>query len=171
MMTLSAFVPSEQATLVSVFYQIGIWMSHIDDDGDAADAAEEKALMNVLEKTASKYKHNTLISNMAREAHRQQSNHRRWMKDADDAIAQAVAAGKIVKSRLPEEAVAEYKAACMFVAESVAKAFEEGADGQKQGLISKIIGFFCGCEMNAERKISPTEDSALTELSEALAKI
>ena len=177
MSALSAYVPDEQAALISVFYKIGIWMSHIDDSGeDAADVEEEQTLINVLETVAKSYKAIPLISEMATEAINQESNHVRWGAQANDAVVDAVRVGEILKSRLSADELNAYKKACLHVATAVAAAVEENEFGEaaQVGLGEKIGRFFSnlkGGSLKEEMNISPTEDSALTDLANALATV
>ncbi len=145
MSALSAYVPDEQAALVSVFYKIGIWMSHIDDSGEeAADTEEEQTLINVLETVAKTYKAIPIINAMATEAINQESNHARWAKQSDNAVVEAVRTAEILKSRLSGEELNAYKKACLHVATAVAAAVEENEFGEaaQVGLGEKIGRFF-----------------------------
>ncbi len=177
MSALSSYVPDEQATLTSVFYKIGIWMSHIDDAGEEdADAQEEKTLMRVLEIISKTYKNIPLIREMAEQATYQESNHGRWAMTADEAVADAVRAGEILKTRLTAEELDAYKKACLHVATAVAAAVEENEFGEaaQVGFGEKIGRFFSnlkGGSLKEEMNISPTEDSALTDLANALATV
>lgn len=177
MSALSAYVPDEQAMLVSIFYKIGIWMSHIDDSGEEeADSAEEIMLIRVLESVAKTYKNIPLISEMAVQSVYQESNHARWAAQSDNAVAEAVRAGKMLKTRLSPEEMEAYKKACMHVATAVATAVEENEFGETAHVTirEKVGRFFSnlkGGSLKDEMNISPTEDSALTDLANALSTV
>ncbi len=171
---LSVFVPEEKDFLSGVFYKIGVWISHIDDDGDcAADAEEEKVLMDVLDHLSKKHKDTPLVSQMASEASRQVESHDRWVNESDEAIEHSVKAGKMIKSQMSAEDLSAYKSALGEVAKTVATAFREGeGDDQDKGAkIRKFLVKITNKSLYEERNISPEEDSALNELYSALQDI
>jgi len=173
--SLSSFVPEDQDFLASVFYKIGVWISHIDDDGDCtADAEEEKVLMSVLEMLSKKHKAEPLIAQMTAEAARQTGNHQRWAENASDtAIPCAVKAAKMLKSQMSNEDFHAYKSASAEVARAVATAFREG-DAVDQSGGEKVRVFLLKIlskDVHEEQNISPAEDSALTELHQALEQV
>ncbi len=173
---LNVFVPEERAFLCGIFYKIGIWISHIDDDGDCeADSQEERMLMSVLEKLSQKHAKNTpLISQMTEEAARQTSNHEHWALNASDtAVKDAVKGGHMIKAQMSHDDLRAYKDALGEVAREVAIAFREGEEAEPQGM-DKLKGFvqkFTNKSLHEEKNISPREDSALTELYGALQEI
>lgn len=171
---LNAFVPEEKDFLSGVFYKIGVWIGHADDDGEcSADAEEEKVLMKVLEKLSVANKDIQLISQMTGEAARQVDNHERWAVEADNAVADAVLAGQMIKTRMNSDDLSAYKVAVGEVARSVATAFREG-DDDHQGTGDKIRKFLVKLtnkDLYEERNISPAEDTALNELADAMQDI
>ncbi|MGE4312790.1 MAG: hypothetical protein AB7E85_00790 [Pseudobdellovibrionaceae bacterium] len=183
MSELARFVPAEQAFLAGVFFKLGIWMSHVDDDGEedgASDEKEREVLLKTLSKLAAHYQRSMpLVSEMAMESVRQQTNHARWEAEEEKAVADAAEAARMIKNAYSDAEYAKFKAACMDVTTRVACAFREdaaagGADSGLSAFISKAGGLFgrlSGSGLQAEKNISPAEDSALTELANALSKV
>ncbi len=169
---LSTFVPEDRDFLVGVFYKVGVWISHIDDDGeDNADSEEEKVLMRVFDRLSKKYKTTPLISQLTAEAGRQTSNHARWMGDSEEAVAHAVKGAEMIKAQMGIEDLKAYRMALQETGRSVATAFREGEDESAQTFSSKIKNVLLKIRnkgMHDAQNISPTEDTALIELFDAL---
>lgn len=80
MSELQRFLPADQELLVSLFYRIGNWMSHIDDtdtDG-ASEDLERQHMMNVLKKLSENKKAGALCNELAEETLRQKDSWARW---------------------------------------------------------------------------------------------
>ena len=171
---LNVFVPEEREFLSGIFYKIGIWMGHVDDDGEcSADAEEERVLMSVLEELSKKHAKTPLISQMTAEAARQTGSHDRWVSESDDVVEHVVKAGNMIKAQMSAEDLAAYKSAVGEVARTVAAAFREG-DDDYQGTGDKVRKFFVKLtnkSLYEERNISPAEDTALNELYGAVQNI
>lgn len=175
MADLSSFVPEERDFLSGVFYVVGVWISHVDDDGDcSSDAQEEKILMKTLEKLADEYQDKAiLVSQMCQEAARQKENHSRWGSQSGEAIQLCVKAGRIIQSQMDDSELLAYKEALAEVARSVAVAFREGDDGLlsfADKIRESALRLF-NKDLYAEQNISPSEETALYNLLDALKTI
>lgn len=170
--SLNNFVPEERDFLASVFYTVGVWISHVDDDGDcSADAEEEKVLMAVLQRLAKHYSKTVpFVSEMCEESARQTQNHGRWATQSDDAVECAVKAAQVIKAQMGTDDLVAYKSAISEVARSVAVAFREG-DSLEEGFSDKIkngVLKLLNKDLHAEQNISPAEETALYTLLDAL---
>ena len=129
--------------------------------------------MDVLEALSKKHKETPLISQMAEEAARQVENHDRWLHGSEDAVAEAVIVGNMIKTQMSADDLLAFKSVATEVARTVATAFREGEgdDVDKGAKLRKFLVKIVNKELYEERNISPSEDDALSELSVALNNI
>lgn len=166
------FHPDEQNLLAGSLYKVGMWISHIDDDGECiADEQEKKALEAVLKKSASKFSSHPIISELATETLRRENYWANWEKDTDGALNDVAQSIKLLDGRLVDNEVKAYKELVMLVATSIAGAFDENVELEETGMWGKLSNMVIGVanpSLKSEMNTSPEEDSALTELAEVL---
>jgi hypothetical protein len=166
------FHPDEQNLLAGSVYKIGVWMSHIDDEGaSSADEKEREALEKVLKKSTGKFSSHPIIAEMASEALRRKNYWAAWEMDAENALSDVAKSIKMLNGRLVDNEVKAYKQLVMGVATYIAGAFDEDEDDEEKGLwgaLSNLVVGVANPALKADLNTSPDEDSALTELTEVL---
>lgn len=166
------FHPDEQNLLAGSVYKVGMWISHIDDEGEViADDKEKKALEEVLKKSVSRFSKHPVIAELAGETLRRNKYWNDWESDTDSALDDVAKSVKLLNSRLVDNEVTAYKELVMLVATSIAGAFDENVEPEEQGVWGKLSNLVVGVAnpaLKSEMNTSPEEDSALTELAEVL---
>jgi hypothetical protein len=180
MSELGRFVPGDRDLLTGLFYRAGYWISHIDDTdlGTGSEEAERAQMVRVLTKISRADATAPLVRELAEEALRQQASWARWEKSSDDILADATRCAKLVKAQGTLEELQSFRRAVMLVATSVARAVREDAehgDAETESgfsWLSEKVGaaLMAVTDRGAyqDMNISPAEDTALTELLEAL---
>ncbi|MCS5597240.1 MAG: hypothetical protein NZ828_08295 [Alphaproteobacteria bacterium] len=166
------FHPDEQNMLAGSLYKVGVWMSHIDDDGACeADEKERLALQKYLKKSVSKFSSHPIISEMAGEALRRQKYWPRWEQDSDHALDDVKKAIGLLDGRLVDNEVKAYKELVMGIATYIAGAFDENEDDEEKGMwgaLSNMVVGVANPQLKKEMRTSPSEDDALTALTAVL---
>jgi len=166
------FHPDEQNLLAGSVYKIGVWMSHIDDEGaSSADEKEREALDRILKKSAGKFSSHPIIAEIASEALRRKNYWAAWDLDAESALDDVTQVIKLLDGRLVDNEVKAYKQLVMGVATYIAGAFDENQDDDEKGLwgsLSNLVVGVANPALKADLNTSPEEDNALTALTEIL---
>ena len=179
MTTLSAFTPEDQDILVATPFLVGMWISTIDDDeGEGDDRAERARLKSAIAMLARRHADDVLIAETLGHLH-EVIDHREFVQGIDQAMDHAVAAVRTIQAIAGPAEARAYAGALLEVASAVARAASESAGYDNhsegdEGLLSRITAQAGALwsrvidGANSERNISPAEDSALTDLSNAL---
>ena len=168
----SIFHPDEQNLLAGSVYKVGVWMSHIDDEGaTSAIEKEREALEKILKKSAGKFSSHPIIVEMASEALRRKNYWAAWEQDTENALSDVAKSIKMLNGRLVDNEVKAYKELVMGVATYIAGAFDENEDDEEKGLWGALSSLVVGAanpSLKADMNTSPDEDTALTDLTEVL---
>ncbi len=167
------FHPDEQNLLAGSVYKVGVWMSHIDDEGaSSADEKERAALERILKKSAGKFSSHPIIAEIASEALRRKNYWAAWDLDAESALDDIAQGIKLLDGRLVDNEVKAYKELVMGVATYIAGAFDESQDDADDkglwGSLSNLVVGVANPALKADLNTSPDEDTALTDLTEVL---
>lgn len=175
---LGNFLPEEQDLLIGIFYRTGFWISHIEDTDVSEDSEqiEQRQMIAALKRISVAKGATDLVKELATEALRRSGDQARWLADADRLMADVTKAAELVRGQGTEDDYRSFCKSVMFAATSVARAYrEEPEHGEKSGgfarLIEKagsLLGAVTDNEAHKDLSISPAEDTALHELSEAL---
>jgi hypothetical protein len=176
---LSRFLPEDQDLLVGLFYRVGLWMSHIDDtdEDETSETAEHEQLLRVLAKISKTESAAVLIREMADEAVRQKQSWARWERRSDSLLEDVGRGLKLLKGQGVEAEIVSFRKALMFIGTSVARAYREDQDMERTGQgglswlsekASEMLTAVADREAYRDLSISPAEDTALSELLEAL---
>lgn len=179
MSELQRFLPTDQDLLVSLFYRIGRWMSDVDDTdtNEKSEQAEESQMFAVLTKLSQSKNAGNLCNEIAAEAIRQKGSWARWAKQIDNTMADVTRAKSVIKGQGTNEEFHLFGKSLVSIATSVARAYREASDADME--TTGIMGWLSNKKNNAamaifdpqahkDLNISPAEDSALTELIDAL---
>lgn len=176
---LQRFLPADQDVLVGVFYRVGPWMSGVDDTdiGDESERAEEAQMLRVLTKLSQSANAGELCREIAAESLRQKGSWGRWAAQSESFIDDVIKAKKIILGQATGEEFQLFGKSLVTIATAVARAYRESDDmeAQETGFLSwlteksnHISLALSDREAHKDLNISPAEDSALTELYEAL---
>ncbi|MES2728622.1 MAG: hypothetical protein V4621_00805 [Pseudomonadota bacterium] len=172
---LNAFSSSEKAHLMSLFYRVGVWISHADDAGaEIADAVEAAMLTRLLQKVVDNPARTALVRDIAAEALRQRGNWARWAAQIDTFIPDAQQGVRILKPVCGQDEVMDFIYGLRALGEAVAMASDEDAMAEDVSealggsLLTRIRDALFPPRKACARNISPLEDNALTELARAL---
>lgn len=170
------FLDEELALLISVPVRAAFWISHVDDtkgthrDEDKEHLAFEKALRKVFAKTYG----NSFTNDVIEEILKRRDLWPAWDKQADTVLTDVPKAMKLVRDRLPADAVAGYQKAVFYIARVVAQAAAEQEDDISRevmgaGLLNKISDFFfVKTDLKEPENVSDAEKAALQKLLAAL---
>lgn len=166
------FHPDEQNLLASSVYKIGMWMSHMDDDGACeADAKEREALVQILKRSSKQFSKTPLIAELATEAMRRENYWKSWEMNTDSVLEDVTASIKLLNGRVVDNDTKAYKELILSVASSIAGAYDENVEEDEKGLWNSLSNMVVGAanpKLRNEMNTSPAEYSALTELLELL---
>jgi hypothetical protein len=179
MSELQRFLPADQDLLVGLFYRVGRWMSDADDT-DASETSEQKEeaqMFGILTKLSQSKNAGPLCNEIAAEALRQKGSWGRWSKQIDTVIDDVVKAKAVIKGQAIDEEFHLFGRSLVSIATSVARAYREASDVEmeKTGVLgwlsekkNDVAMAIFDPQAHKDMNISPAEDSALTELIEAL---
>ena len=180
MNALSVFSDEEITLLVSLPYKVGVWVSHADDEeGEADDEREMKALSTCLKAVARKYDGPGLVDDIARETLKREKFWLEWTDQSYNILPDCEKALALLKEKAGLQDAKNYKAALLEIAATVAQAYgefnsfdeipeDEGFFGR---IVKKVVGGVVGLskdDANHPMNISASEDSALSQLAAAL---
>lgn len=179
MSELSRFLPESQDLLVGLFYRVGLWISRVDDtdEEETSETVEYEQLFRVLTKIAKTESNPLLVREMAEEAARQKQSWSRWAK-SEDILLEDISRGlNLLKGQGVEAEISSFRKALMFIGTSVARAYREDQDMERTGQralswlaekAGEMLTAVVDREAYRDLSISPAEDTALTELLQAL---
>ncbi|GJL85114.1 MAG: hypothetical protein DHS20C02_08890 [Micavibrio sp.] len=180
MSELSIFSDEEITLLTSLPYKVGVWISHADDEeGEADDEREMKSLSACLKAVAKEYDGPGLVDDIARETLKREPFWMEWTDQSYNILPDCEQALVLLKEKAGLQDAKNYKSALLEIAATVAQAYgefngfdevpeEEGFFGS---IVNKVVGGFSGMskdDANHPMNISPSEDSAISQLAAAL---
>jgi hypothetical protein len=174
MTALSEFTDEQVSLLISLPYKVGVWISYTDDaEGEDDDEREMKALRSCLRAVAKLHEGNGLISEIMTRCLQSQDEWSVWADDSFHVPADAFRAMEAIKGRAPAKTIKAFRAVMMEIATAVAQAYGEFGEfeDEGEGFFGKIIGAFAKLgydDKNHPMNVSAAEDSALSQLAEAL---
>lgn len=181
MVDLGVFSLEEKDLLVSLPYRVGVWISHVDDDGDEqADDKEIQAIKKVIQVTGKRHDDDTAIDDIARQCLLAEGMYDVWARQTSSILSDAKIAIELLRSRVSVSEAEDYGVFLMEIGTSVAKAFREegyGFDDDATSAfdfsnisdkVSSFLGRVVPSSQHGEMNISPEEDSALTDLAKAV---
>jgi hypothetical protein len=179
MSELGRFVPEDRDLLVGLPFRVGNWISHIDDEDleIESEIKEHARMVQMLNKLARAEGMAPLICELAEETLRREASWSRWEAASDDLLDDVRRAVKLLKDQGTPDESASLRRALMTIGTAVARAVRENpehgekAEGGFSWLSEKIgraLMAVTESSAYADLNISPAEDTALTELLEAL---
>ncbi len=180
MSELSIFSEDEVTLLVSLPYKVGVWVSHADDeDGEADDEREMKALAMCLKAVAKEYDGPGLVDDIARETLKREPFWLEWTDQAYNILPDCEKALALLKEKAGLQEAKNFKSALLEIGSTVAQAYGEfnsfdeipEDEGFFGGIVNKVVGGFSGLskdDANHPMNISASEDSAISQLAAAL---
>ncbi len=177
MSVLKEMQPERRGLLIGLFYRVGVWMSHTDDEaGDIDDALEMKALERVILSIAKCHDDSAFVQDVARQCVMNKEKWPNWAGHSFDILADCEKAAVILSETVNKKDAADYKETLLHIAETVAAAY--GEFGMTMAQDDNILGAFLnkvtrkfGGGTSADddfMNISPAEQRALERLRVAL---
>jgi hypothetical protein len=174
-MSLSGFSENEVQLLASLPYKIGIWISHTDDeDGEADDRREAKALELCLHEFIKAYKDKPFICAVLKETLRDEQNWPQWADQSFTVLNDVKSAVVLLRQKTSKD---DFRSFCGLLSEigsAVAEAhgeFNSFEDEKSKGFLSKLVGKLAGLSTEDEghpMNVSAAEDGALGRLADVL---
>jgi hypothetical protein len=179
MTNLSNFTPDDRAFLIRMPYQVGLWMSHIEDEAGDADDVRELARLKLLVTTIARRKSDNEFMTDVFRSLADVIVDRELVVDTEETLTEVIAAVRTVLAVGNLAEAKAYAGAMLEIATAVARANLEEPDyaatyEQHEGFLGKLtsqVGTLWGqirATINADMNISPAEDTALTDLSAAI---
>lgn len=176
MAKLDVFSPEEQEQIVSLFYRVGIYVSHAEDeDGEHDDDLEMKALERVIKAIAKLEKKSEFLHSVANDALARKDQWEDWNNRFFQVENDCKAVVALLYNNIPKADFNRYRLSLIKIGEVVASAYGEfGEDFEEEEsfftkLVDKISG---GLKSNdddeAFMNITPAEDQAIITLKNAL---
>lgn len=169
------FLDEELALIISVPIRAAFWVSHIDDvqGSDRDDDRERVAIEKVLKKIYKSTDDDAFTNDVIEEALKREDLWPVWEDNAGTVLADVPRAMKLVRDRLPKDAVVGYQKSVFYIAKVVAQAANEGAE---EDAAAKPAGFFTRLkdrlsvktDLETPENISDSEKAALQKLLAAL---
>lgn len=179
MSELQRFLAPDQDLMVGLFYRVGRWMSDADDSdsNDKSEQREEAQMFSILTKLSQSKNAGALCNEIAAESLRQKGSWARWSKQNDKVIDDVTKAKSVIKGQATNEEFHLFGKCLVSIATSVARAYREASDVEMEK--TGILGWLCekkndvamavfDPQAHKDLNVSPAEDSALTELMDAL---
>ncbi len=176
MSNLEKFTEEEALMLVSLPFRTGVWMSEADDEeGGHDDEQEEDALEGIISQFAQRETGTAFTQEIARQVMDNREQWEQWSAQIFTVTDDGAKAVRIVEEKLGKNKAKNYRLMLLKIARQVAKAADEFDDFNPEeetssgigGLIRKVIGKRQKDESH-QANISPAEQAALNELTEAL---
>lgn len=177
MSALSEMNPEDRGLLIGLPYRVGIWMSHADDeDGEADDVREMKALEHVIRSIARVHEESPFVQEVARATLEHRDHWQKWADHSFDILSDCEKVIMVLKANVNDNDLKNYRSTLLKIAETVAAAYGEfgmGAYDEETaglgGFLNKVVGKFRGEEQtDGFMNISPAEEAALERLRTAM---
>ena len=171
----SDFLDDELRLIISIPVRAAFWISHVDDvAGTTHDEGNERAaLEKVLKKIFNNTDDNAFTNDVIEEALARRDYWPQWEKSAATVLEDVPKAVKLVRDRLPADAVAGYQKAVFYIAKVVAQAAQEykGPEAAQlaPGFFARIVDrLSVKTDLQEPENISDSEKAALQKLMAAL---
>jgi hypothetical protein len=179
MTNLNNFTPDDRALLIRLPYQVGLWMSQMDDEEGEADDLRELTRLKLLVTTIARRKTDHELMGDVFAALADVIVEDDFIVSTDDTLGEVIATLRIILSIGSMGEAKAYAGALLEIATAVARANLEEADytagvEENDGFFGKLTaqaGTLWGqirATLNTDLNISPAEDTALTDLSAAI---
>ncbi len=167
------FLKEDLELIISLPYRVGMFVARADNDRDTLrdEQREEKALIAVLESLGDNRRACPFLAEVADESLSHRAAWAGWR--AKKGLAEDIARSlRLMKGRLPEESVTQFRKGLFHIGCVVAQAYGESAPQRGEALMSELMTrlsdrFFDPLEKNPEN-ISAAEKAALQKLKDAL---
>lgn len=175
MTMLSDFDAADAELLSSLLVRAGMNVSYAEDeDGEADDELEMRALEACIRHVASMEGKPRVIREIAKYALDQRGSWDKWSQGVFNIEPLCAKAVQVFSALASEDETREYRAVVVEVATAVAQAYgefgeEEPESGFFGGMMKKVMGGFGGAkDAGHPMNISAAEDSAISRISQAL---
>ena len=175
MSALNELQPEVRGLIIGLPYRVGVWISHADDeDGEADDKKEMKALEHIIKSIAHVHESSTFVQEVAQQTLQRKDQWEIWANHSFDILADCEKAVAALKAHINDNDLKDYRKTIVNIAETVASAYGEfgmGAEDESvlSGFLGKVVGKLKGEEDEADfMNISPAEEAALERLKTAL---
>jgi len=180
MSSLADFSDDERALLVCLPYKVGVFVSYADDEsGERDDEREMDRLEECIMAIACLHVSKPFTAEIMRETVEMRDKWPQWAAQSWHVPEEAEKVVNILKSRVSDEELKNYRAALMEIGTAVAEAYGEFGefDDPDEGggifgsILTKITKNLSGLTQDDENhpmNISAAEDSALSQLRSAL---
>lgn len=169
------FLDEELRLIISIPVRAAFWISHIDDVSGTThdDEKERAALEKVLRKIYSNTEDSAFTNDVIEEAIKKKYHWPEWEKNAASVVDDVPKAMKLVRDRLPADAVTGYQKAVYYIARVVAQAAQEykGPEGAKltPGFFGRVLDrLSVKTDLSAQENVSESEKAGLQKLLAAL---
>lgn len=177
MTDLSVFSMAESELLVSLPYKVGVWVGYAEDEeGEADDERESKALQACIKEIASLHDDVPFIKALVAQTLRLRSEWPRWQTQSFHVTDDAAKAMSLLKSKATAAELKAYRAMLMEIATSVAQAHGEFGqwDEADEGFFARIAGKLKSLSQDSDdhpMNISAAEETAISELAAVLKSV
>lgn len=177
MSQLSVLSPEDAELIVSLPYRVGISISHTEDEeGEADDEQEMEALEACIKQIAKLHEQSPFVSEVAAQVLKSKDKWGKWSQATFNIAPECERAARILKPVLSAQEFKSYKKMLLEVASAVAQAYGEfGMAPEKKGffgrVMEKVVGSFANDDKNHPMNVSAAEDSVLTAIRAALARV
>lgn len=176
MSQLERMTPEDQELVISLPYRVGIWLSHVDDEGGEDDDEQEMAtLENILDKIARTHSRSAFVRDVIVRTMAARDQWPEWEGRVFNIEDDAKKAMMLLVSSLDERDWKTYRGMLVHIGRSVAESygeFGEDDEDEDEGFFGRILGGIknksADDEDAAHMNISPSEEAALTALAESL---
>ena len=179
---LSQLAEDKALAIISLPYKAGLWVSHADDiEGEADDANEMRAIERGVPALAELHNTSPLVQEVASEIIRLKGEWNQWEEECFYIVKQAPAIMQDIQAEFGTGEAKHYRSFVMELGKMVAQAhselsaFDAIEEDKKEGFLSNMVGKFVGGisamkedDAGHPANISPSEKSALSQLSSAL---
>lgn len=182
MSVLSQLSEDKALAIISLPYKAGLWVSHADDiEGEADDENEMKAIERGVPALADLHGDSPLVQEVASEIIRLNDSWKQWEEGSFYIVKQAPDVMRDIQTEFGTAEAKHYRRFVMELGKMVAQAhselsaFDAIEEDKKEGFLSNMVGKFVGGlssmkddDSGHPANISPSEKSALSQLSSAL---
>lgn len=179
---LSQLSEDKALAIISLPFKAGLWVSHADDiEGEADDANEIKAIERGVPALAALHGESRLVQDVASEIIRLKGDWSQWEEACFYVVKQAPDVMHDIQTEFGTAEARHYRLFTMELGKMVAQAhselsaFDAMEEDKKEGFLSNMVGKLVGGisamkddESGYPANISPSEKSALSQLSSAL---
>ncbi len=179
MTKLSEFGDEDLYAIISLPYRVGMHVSYAEDEeGDADDEREMRALELCIKEIAKVHQGKELTKEIAGAILDNRDKWSSWSEGVFNIEPQCEKAIVALKTQADKDEIKDYIKMTLDIATSVAQAYGEFGEEQKEkGFFSKVIGGIvssvsgvCANDANHPMNVSAAEDTAISNVAQALKK-